>query len=362
MRPERRAESPARMRLWTTQPGPASDAPSHNRSTPHEARAAGTRSRELESRSHDAPLHHVRPVEARRGDAEDDRARERRARLRQRHRHLDGLRMPQDVELPGVGSGHIGPRGGCRADEPREDDEQTGQRSDHDVAWCKSDAAAAPAARFGFGVRPGTVCARPCTAPCTGARSEAVALELVPERALAHAEEARGLRLVVVRGAQRAQDELALELLDRRPEEQALARGFLRRRSPAPARAGAAERSSRPPRVHRRARRPAPSGSAARARSPATSCCSSTRQAAGVSRSGGLAELAREVAQEVRGERADVLAPLAQRRQLDVEHVQPVEEILPEAARRESPPRDRDAWSTARARRPRRACCCRPAR
>src|SRR5207245_10990542 len=52
--------------------------------------------------------------------------------------------------------------------------------------------------------------------------SEPVALELVPERALADAEQPGCPRLVVVGGAQGAQDELALELLDGRLERERL--------------------------------------------------------------------------------------------------------------------------------------------
>jgi len=43
-------------------------------------------------------------------------------------------------------------------------------------------------------------------------------LSFVPERSLADPEQARGLCLVVVRGDERAQDELPLELVDGRLE------------------------------------------------------------------------------------------------------------------------------------------------
>ena len=46
-----------------------------------------------------------------------------------------------------------------------------------------------------------------------------------------------------------------------------------------------------------------------------------------------LAIALRVLAQEVLGEQRDVLAPIAQRRQVDLDGVQPEEQVLPEAAR-----------------------------
>jgi hypothetical protein len=43
--------------------------------------------------------------------------------------------------------------------------------------------------------------------------------------------------------------------------------------------------------------------------------------------------LVRVSSQVMRGERGDILAPLAQRRQVDDDRVQPVEQVFPEAAR-----------------------------
>ena len=66
--------------------------------------------------------------------------------------------------------------------------------------------------------------------------------------------------------------------------------------------------------------------------------------------------------EEVHHEQRDVLAPLAQRRHLDRDHVEPVEEVLAEAPVADRRRRDPGWWRRSRARSPSRTSRSRPAR
>ena len=68
---------------------------------------------------------------------------------------------------------------------------------------------------------------------------------------------------------------------------------------------------------------------------PGQACARSTLERRLVEAGERLAIPGRVVRQEMRRERGDVLAALAQRRQMDDHRVQPVEQVLAEAARRD---------------------------
>ena len=65
---------------------------------------------------------------------------------------------------------------------------------------------------------------------------------------------------------------------------------------------------------------------------PGQACARSTVSAASSKPRERLAIPGRVVRQEMRGERGDVVAPIAQRRQVNDDGVQPVEQVLAEAA------------------------------
>ena len=151
--------------------------------------------------------------------------------------------------------------------------------------------------------------------------------------------------------AQRLLDQHALDLLERHVLERAAPSGRARRAR------GRRRASSAPAPAAPRARSRGP----ARARCRASGCVEQRLRSAPASKPRERLAVARGVApQEVRGEQRDVLAPLAQRRQADLDGVDAEQQVLAEAAGRDL--RAQVGVGRARSAARRRAACARSRR